>query len=597
MRRKGILTVFMTAFLVVAFAGMAFAAQNVVLKSDVAPIPQSTCYQAGKISWDLDNNTVLTNGDQMRFTLTSGVTLCKDINYYLMLHQGSTLNDGAIGTAVDPVTSTDPAANLLTLSGVVAGLTTDYGFVVRGTAGQTSYTVQVVARTKAGGVISATVPFLLTFTTGANTGDKLIIKFFDGLFNKAYKGISYHWKWGEPTGAAITGYQIDSVCATCVAPVVAFATGDNIICVNTSLAPAGTQYVEASPFSIPATIPIYGSTGAAVVFSGDYRIALIQAGTSVAPYSCKGAVPGHITYPATQTVCAAFDFETAGLGYCADHSATNRVILQSTQPFEQTNYIITAEILVNGLTGERGVYFANDGVFAQTYATATAACVRAGLIGQVVAGPNWRKADGSTAVPVAPIGACNAVAAAGKAVKFITTASSLGIADGTKYFLNIDLPSFNWNQLEVASGDVVTVSITVAKATCGTMGPFVFAIGTFGCGAAQTVSGTCVFPYFTSLNATDDYWNGIAIINTNTASSTAVLTAYKKDGSAPATYNATVPGNGMYSAVVSSIPWVGTTPVGVPVYITVTGASFSPMGFAMMGNFANHEAMGYITRP
>ena len=223
MRRKGLLTLFITVFSVVAFAGMAFAAQNIFLKTTVPNIPKSACYQAGTESLALDNLTVLTNGDIFRFTLSNNVTLCKNINFYLRLHDGTAVADGALpgSTASEPVTSTDPAADTLNLGGGVAG--NDYGLLVTGNSGSQIVNMQVVARTTAGGVISSAVPFTLTFIGGA-PANQLIVKLFDKKFLTPYF-------WKISTGSRLSGRQ--RLCCSRGD----FVANDNTICINTSGSP------------------------------------------------------------------------------------------------------------------------------------------------------------------------------------------------------------------------------------------------------------------------------------------------------------------------------------------------------------------------
>ena len=588
-RRKGILTVFMTAFMVVAFAGMAFAAQNISLKTTVPDVPKSECYQVGTQTMEMDNGTVLTAGDVMRFSLSNNTSLCKSFDFYLRMHDGLVAADAALpgSTSADPVTATNPGAAGMTWTATGAGFgaaVSDYGFHVKGVAGSQNYTMTVARRDKVTGVLDyGNLPanyFMLTYTESV-VGSKLIVKFFDKKFLTPY-----FWKQNATAGA----YLNDSGVPVTGTPFVAEL---NILCANTSSALFTAEYLESTGNSIPNLTAV--PPGSPVVFSGDYRVAHIVDAIAVNPYACKGDNAGHIIYPTTQAACMAFDFEGLGVpanGYCTDHTPS-QFIVQSTYPFEVTTYTVTAEILVNGVQGERGVYFSNLAPTAATYTTAALACAGAGPV--ALPGLAWLKADSSTAVPVAPIAACDAVAAAAKAVKFTTTAGNLGIIASDKYYLYIDLPTFNWNLSDIHLGDGVSVRITVSKATCGVVGTYTVTVGTFGCGAAAALTN---FPYFTSLTVDPTWWNGIAIVNSGSTAGTANLTAYEKDGS-QATASIPIAANSMFVDMVDNITWTptgGAVLGGSPCYISVS-CDFPPLGFGMIANPVTGESMGYLSKP
>ena len=83
MRRKGIFTILAAVFMVLAFSAMAFAANQVFLKTTVPNIPKSTCWQAGTDTMEFDHLSNMAEGDVIEFTLNNNVTVCKAINMFV----------------------------------------------------------------------------------------------------------------------------------------------------------------------------------------------------------------------------------------------------------------------------------------------------------------------------------------------------------------------------------------------------------------------------------------------------------------------------------------------------------------------------------
>lgn len=553
MRRKGILTSFLTVFLVVAFAGMAFAAQNIFKKTTVPDIPKSECWQVGTLTWEADNNTVLTNGDVMRNSLSNNATLCKSFNYFLRLHDGTAAP--IIGGAATPVTSTEPAFDSIVAP---AAATSEYGLLVVGVAGQQTYTMTVAERDNVTGIVHTNIAFTMTFV-GRNAANRLIVKFFDGK-----NAAPYFWK-RNTTGA----YLWNSATA---APNT-FVAGDNILCANTSSALFTLEYLESTSNSVPA------ATGLPVVFSGDDRIAHITAAAQLSLVTCKGAACGHIVLGTglQGSTCNSFDYDTNGTGangYCLDHTAdatlgalnVPKFIIQSTQAFEVTNYSVTAQILVNGSAAERGVYWSGTAPAYKSSATTTCNTAPGGL---ALGALGYLRGDAITAVPGAALIAagannCAAVPAASRAVSF-TSAPAVLFGAG-EFFFELNLPPFVYNLAEVNANDLVTVRVTLTKGTCGSWS-FDLCMGTFGCPLPAAVGSGRLCPFVPSLSAADPYVTGIAVTNTSaTATTTVLLTATKANGTtATFTTPALAPG-AIYQADVSAIAWLpaGVQPAGVP---------------------------------
>ena len=93
---------------VLAFSGAVYAAANrVELGTNVPNIPKSLCYQAGSISMEFSADTILRAGDVIQFTLNNGVVVCKDIDFYLRLHDGLAADYVPGVDTGDPVSATN----------------------------------------------------------------------------------------------------------------------------------------------------------------------------------------------------------------------------------------------------------------------------------------------------------------------------------------------------------------------------------------------------------------------------------------------------------------------------------------------------------
>lgn len=599
MRRKGLLTLFITVFSVVAFAGMAFAAQNIFLKTTVPDIPKSACYQAGTESLSLDNLTRLTNGDAFRFTLSNYTSLCKNINFYLRLHDGVLAADGALpaSTGAEPVTSTNPAADALNLGGAFAGTGRDFGLLVTGNAGSQIVNMQVVSRTIATGAIVTSDAFTLTFIGGA-PANQLIIKLFDKKFLTPY-----FWKI-----SAGTAYLADS--AFVANP---FIATDNTICINTIDPLWLGEYVQFTANSLPnfGALPL---PGVAVSFSGDFFIAHMYQQERYAQSLCTKATVGNIRIGTTGgaqgfDTCTGFDFEVAGTGtvadgYCTNHNGLNRAIIQALDaPFvADPSYVLRLEILVDKkdgagfLTGDRGVYFqAGSAPQAISATTNVLAC---GAIPLPIGAASRFLANGTTASAGAPATTVCSIAAADRAVILTTAASTMNITGGQS-FLNIDLPILKYDLATIQPGWEVRVRATLTRLPCVTIGPVDIPVGIFGCSLVPLAT-QIMYPYFTSLSA-DIWWNGIAIVNTGATAGTVTLTANEADGSVGTFGPVTIPARGMYINLLETIPWVGAGLGGQRCYVTVTSSDI-PLanldGFGMLGHDDGvvGGSMGYLPR-
>lgn len=569
MIRKRIFTLLTAVFMVLAFSAMAFAANQVILKTTVPNIPKSTCYQAGTDTMEFDNLSKMEEGDVITFTVNNLVTICKGIDYFVTFANTAGVLDT---TGAQPVSTTGGSIS-------AAGAGQQWGFVVKGPVGSQVITLTLRQVTTATGVLVAVTPNnMVTFTGAAPAANqKLIVKLFDGKVGVwAASGIQ---KYNSVTNAYDT----------------AIAATDNALCIDTLTQNYPGEYVGNTPNSAPVAV------AQKLNFSFDPYIAHIMAAQTYNLVTCKGATCGNLVLGTggQSASCVSFDYETIGLGtngYCTNHTANTgylpKFILQTSQPFELVPYTVTAQILVNGVAGEHGIYWSSTAPAYKTSANTTCATpVGASLF----AGQTYYKADGVTTVaaPVAP-GAnnCAAVAAASKAVSFTTTAGSL-FAAGDLFF-ELNLPDFVYNLAEVNAGDVVTVRVTLSKATCGVVGSYDLCIGTFIAACPGVSSSSLTLPYFTSLTADPTYWNGVAIVNTGSTAGTALLTAYEQDGSVATFTTPSIAANSMYVGLLENIAWVGSGLGGSPAYIAVTSTCSSLQAFAMIADRATGVSMGYV---
>jgi len=571
MKRKSIFTLLTAAFMVLAFSTMALAANQVFVKTTVPNIPKSTCYQAGTDTFEFDSLTTIAEGDTITITLNNNVTVCKALDMFVTVGTQPGVLDL---TGLLPVSTTSGAVN-------AAAAGSQWGFLVQAPAGSQIITLTLRQVTTVGGALNALTPANRMTFTGTALTDKLVLKLFDdkiGVF--ATSGIQ------KRTAAGVYN--------------TALIAGDNTLCIDTLTQNFLGEYVLNTPNSVP------GLPGDKLNFSGDYTIAHIMAAQTFNLVTCKGAQCGNIVLGASgqASTCVAFDYETLGTGlngYCTTHTASAgflpKFIIQSSQAFDAVPYTVTAEILVNGVAGEHGVYWSNTApLYNNSPTTQCGAAVAAKPLGAI----SYLRGDGVTVpVPVAPIAAnCAGVAAAAKAVKWTTAAGALFTA-GTDYFFELNLPPFNYNLAEVNAGDVVTVRVTLAKATCGSI-TMDLCMGTFGCPPAAATTSSILCPYVTSLASGDSFWNGLALTNTATQDVTVTLTAQKGDGTT-ATATQAIPAKSTVAKLVSAFTWTGTTPVGIPAYISATAAGATSIpgtslnGFVMMADGV-HNSMGYLCK-
>jgi len=338
------------------------------------------------------------------------------------------------------------------------------------------------------------------------------------------------------------------------------------------------------------------------------QIAHLASGTPAVVETCKRYNCGTIDIASTQqTPRCWFDQDTnwnGGQNFCTSaqypggNSIQNRIIFNARLEPED-KYFVTAEILVNGQTGENGVYFANDGIDYDLFTTLDAACQG---VATTALGTTFYRANGAVTVPRAPNVACAALTSNDFAVKAVTTPALMVAGTSTlQRDVFFDLPLFHFTGVE--EGDVVEVIFSFIKYPCTTLITETFCIGTFGCEAG--ITRTLLYPYFAEMdiNESGGWWDGLAIVNLSGTDGMATVTAYEMDGDVAQIVDIPVGANSMFvntlGAVLDDMSFVTSGGSGVlgdaKAYIVVC-TDFVADGFAMIGNAASGQSMGYLPR-
>jgi hypothetical protein len=636
--RKGTFRLLIALAAVLAFAGTAFGAGQVTLKTTVPNIPKSVSFQAGTVTMEMDHLTEMREGDIIQFTTSNGTTISKEINFYLRLTDGAAgFNPGQSTTL--PISTSD-TANEINITEQNPGNNpaggVDYGFLVRGRAGDQRInltfgrrdiaTGEFVAVTnpldQAGGPNPNFVGSFFTFDANAAGGgnistDRLVIRLFDE--KDSTEGVALQDPFGDGDGFffkddlatpgvdyLLTGEETTRRGSAAENQNNEFIWSDNTLCIDTLTQDFQAEFVEVTPDSRPTdwdgTV-----TRNALSFSGDFRIAKILAEQELDFATPKGATTGNILDAAvgqTAVTCRNFDFET-GSGFCAGSHSGNKLIVESLNaPFiEGAEFVLTLDVLVNGQAGDRGVYFSSaGGVQVQGYETLADAA--SGTSQESLPG-NYFLANGSAAVPFA--GNQCTVPNNNRAVQFVSQLSRMSLNENAPFndrFLEIDLPGLTYDNSLIEDGDVVSVRVSLSQEPCGFAFQGSLTVGTFGCGDAPTATNALLFPFFTSADSAA-YDAAFVVTNLGNAAGDVTLYWYEADGDA---FEATVPtpvephsiwNSGVVRTLPERLAWTqiagSGTPGDAPTYM-VACTQFPSDGFGFIFNGPEGNSMGYIPR-
>ncbi len=561
MKTKKLMMMFAVVMSVFALAGLAFAANNVGVNVTSEPIHyHATSDKGGGFTLTFDEGTTLVEGDQITIDLSFGVTLAKDIDIEISPNGSKTLweSDVEIPQSGAPLVESS--------DGVVTAGADGVYFHIYGTAGTQRITIDVL------GDGDPATDNSLEVTDLTADADTLKLYFLDQTTNADYDtGGIYIDDDGDDV------YDVDAT------------VGDNTLCINVSQYDGNTVLAS------------FDSKGDKFTFvPSNPEVAHVVSALNIAFDPCKGQEPGYIEIGDRVTqgtdTCDYFDNETGG-GFCSLTHVANKMIISSSAPFDQGQYQVKLEILVNGQTGDNGVYWSNEHVTADGYDTKDDACDADVDTTVDLGAPDYELANGDTATPDAPNSDDCDVDSDARAVVLTTPVTNLSL-DPSNDYLWIDLPAFNYDLDEINEGDVVSVKVTIIKVPCGTVFEDTWQIGTFGCPAAG-VSNMLLYPYFTQMIG-GVYWNGIAIVNLSSSDGTATITVYEADGDV-GTVDVPVKANSMYVGLLSDLvsqltQTSGSGSLGDSRCYIIVSTDFNADGFAMMANSATGESMGYLPR-
>lgn len=337
---------------------------------------------------------------------------------------------------------------------------------------------------------------------------------------------------------------------------------------------------------------------------------------------CKGSAYANVPCATEQAGCLPFDYQT-GVGYCTSPAfGGNHVIFPVCDCADAgINFAagqrigVRMTILVNGVAGEKGAYWADlltsHNIYFSRHASAGI------LAGGACAAPEpaidsfgpgaFYKSDGVT--PATPInGAACTVVAANQTTVLVTDPANgytITAADETNKlsYWRIHVPQIRIDPAVLKAGEIISVKVELLNQLTG--GICAKCVAVCECTvivakACCSATNSCTFPYFTSLTAAtpaNNWWNGIAITNTGVLPGTATLYAYESDGVTVAhTAVVDVPAKGVYVNTLDQIGWSGTVTGGVRAFIEVT-TTFPMEGFAMIGQAkVDGDSLGYLCR-
>lgn len=529
MKSKNLLVMCITVFSVLALVGTAFATPGLVdIRTTVPNIARSVCDQAGSISLAIPDQTVMRVGDVVQFTLDTGVTICKNIDFYIML--GNNILFTPANAAGDAVTVSAAADRLILAPDATFGAGDDYGFVVRGNDGSQIFTLQLVRRDGATGQLDPSGNWTFTFdaSLGDPANDELTVRLFDE-------------KTIATSPVPILEDDDDDNAYNDV-----IEESDNVLCIDTLSGDFLGEQVQAFPDSLPR------QNDTKLTFTGVYTIAnILPAAIFTISNPCKFACP-QIGIEATFDQ---FDNPTSGItdfdpGNYLTGCVGSRLVSENTcatdegilvqvaksEPYSiGVRLYISLELRLNGSnSAARGVVsWASPTVeppvvrFAEEDNPNICTCVGAAI--PVYSGLSWSSGSTSTELSMD-----------------VTTAI---IANGTADAILIDLPQVFLDDLdELDEGDQITVNVTLAKGNCGqlTDGEVCIANVLEQCPTPGMVLGCTrlTFAYATGIED-PDFWGGLAVTNMSMSDGSYDLTFYDVDGNMGALDDQEVVANGL----------------------------------------------------
>ena len=520
---KKLLVSCVTVFTVLMFVGTALATPGLVdIRTTVPNIAKSLCDQAGSQSLAIPDQTTMQVGDVIQFTLDTGVTICKTLDFYIPIATATPFTPPSLpGDAVEVTDAVNDVivTNAGTNAPVYGGID-DIGFHVRGNDGSQIYTLQLVKRTLATGALDATggaTGWSVTFnaTAGDPANDNLTVKLFDEKVF-ALGGVTTIDDDTGVTGAYLT----------------AIVTSDNVLCIDTLTGDFQGNQVQAFPDSLPVT------SSTKLTFTGVYTIAnILPANIFTISNPCKDPCP-QIEVEATFDQ---FDNPTSGITYfdpgnyapgvctgsrmssewTCDTTAGMLLRIQKNSAFTVgVKLYLSLTLQINGASAVGDIAWTDPSVEPPVVYLSTGAsdvCNCTGTSLSPVGGLTWTRSGTNTVLTqslMTPI-----------------------VANGTATTLEVDLSNVLISDLDdLDDGDQITVVASLFKGNCGELfeGELCIANVLDLCDPIGPTPGACytfTLPY--SVGTDDpDFWGGLAVSNQSMANGEWDLTMYDVDGNA-----------------------------------------------------------------
>jgi hypothetical protein len=330
----------------------------------------------------------------------------------------------------------------------------------------------------------------------------------------------------------------------------------------------------------------------------------------------------------SQQSCSPWDFENA-YDYCEDKDKDNRAVFKICDCITDGDFQtvitgdtvdVTFEILVNGETGDNGVYWAEEvgsdysTIDLELFADQDDAC-------DDVRGKNrafegyyeYLLANGDNGWPNTSEDDCT-MDDSERVVKIQPDKEANGLYGSHGYVIEpedelignaswvIDIPYLRADTSRVNAGDQVWVRICLQLDCSGICSEAIQCccdvyIGELCCSFDSADEAGLIYPYFPKASTT--VWNllGMTVTNLGAIDGTATLTIYEADGDM-GTLEIEVMGNSIYlntlGAIVADPDMVATGTLGDAIsYITVQ-ANFPATGFAMIADTVDGASMGYL---